>query len=308
VNVLNKLFSVFLLTSLGIIAFLGYDCYVLQTENFGLKTDLQNLSESHHMLEGDYQKLSNNFNLLNQSYHVLNADYAYLSQSYNMLNADYAYLNQTHELLVQNYTMLSTEYQTVLTDYVNLISAYGLLNETYRSLLQNYTELEQEASNYVELLSEYQELTQNYQLLMQNYTQLKNEYAAVFAAFYEPLPPENETVPTVAELKQWLAEDKTDEISYTMPDFVCGDYSVMLHMHAKLKNWDMGIICILGNFSDGSEFNHAFNVIMCQEGLRYVEPQNDEVFDAVIDDDVWYNHPGFGQVYVHESLIVVLYR
>jgi hypothetical protein len=56
-----------------------------------------------------------------------------------------------------------------------------------------------------------------------------------------------------------------------------------------------------------SEFNHAFNAIICQEGLRYIEPQNDRVFEATIENGLWYNHPGFGQVYVREFIIIILY-
>jgi hypothetical protein len=223
-----------------------------------------------------------------------------LSESYHTLEAKFDLLNQTHYALTQNYTEL-------LTNYVNLVIVYNSLNETYYSLLQNYTELERESSNYTALLSQYQTLMQNYQSLLQNYTQLKDEYDKLYDAFYEPLPSEDEAVPTVAELELWLAEDKTNEITYTYPDFVCGDYAVMLHMHAKLKHWDMGVVGVLGNLSDGSEFNHAFNAIICQEGLRYVEPQNDEVFDVMIESGSSYYHPWFGQVYVREFIVVILY-
>lgn len=266
--------------SLVFIAFLGY-------ENLMLKAELRNLSESYHTLDienvelwGKYQKLSEDFNSL----------------------------NQTHYTLMQNYTELSTEYEKVLTDYVNLMMVYASLNETYNLLLQNYTELEQVAANYTELLNQYQELTQNYQSLLQNYTNLKDEYNMLYTAFYEPLLSKDKVVPTVNELTLWLAEDSTDKINYTYPDFVCGDYAVMLHMHAKLKHWDMGVVGVLGNLSDGSEFNHAFNAIICQEGLRYIEPQSDTVFQAIIGDGLWYNHPGFGQVYVREFIIIILYE
>jgi hypothetical protein len=269
------------MASLALIAFL--DC-----ENLRLKAELQSLSESYHTLDienaellGKYQNLSEEFNLL----------------------------NQTHHTLMQNYTDLSTEYQKVLTNYVSLMVIYTSLNETYYSLLQNYTELEHVASNYTELLSQYQELTQSYQSLLQNYTKLKDEYDMLYTAFYEPLLSNDKVVPTVDELTLWLIEDPTNEITYTYPDFVCGDYAVMLHMHAKLKQWDMGVVGVLGNLSDGSEFNHAFNAIFCQGNvLTYVEPQNDEVFNATIENECWYYHPGFGQVYVREFIVIILYE
>ncbi|MEM2971104.1 MAG: hypothetical protein QW270_01585 [Candidatus Bathyarchaeia archaeon] len=229
-------------------------------------------------------RLKNELQSLSQSYAELQDKYPTLSDEFNSLN-------QTHNMLMQNYTML-------LTNYVNLLLAYASLNETYNSLLHNYTELANANLNYTELLKQYQSL-------MQNYTQLKSEYDELFTAFYEPL--QDEFIPTVAELVQWLAEDKTDEIGYTYPNFVCGDFAVMLHMHAKLRHWDMGVVGVLGNLSDGSEFNHAFNAITCQEGLRYIEPQNDAVFETTIDVGASYYHPWFGNVIVREFIIVILY-
>jgi hypothetical protein len=94
-------------------------------------------------------------------------------------------------------------------------------------------------------------------------------------------------------------------------NFVCGDYAVMLAFHAKLMGWDMGVVAVLGKKADGSEFNHAFNAITCREGLVYVEPQTDEVWwysgHSEIQPGGWYEYPGFGQVYVREYVIVVLY-
>lgn len=294
-----KLLLVPLLALSILIAFFGYNYYAFQAENLRLKTELQSLDESYQTLEAEYTDLQGKYQILSASFNLLN-------QSYYMLDANYAYLNQSYYTLLQNYTRLSIEYQGVLTNYVNLMITYNSLNETYYSLLQNYAELEQKTSNYTELLSQHQALTQNYQALLQNYTQLKNEYDALFVAFYKPLPSNDKVAPTVDELRQWLAEDKTNEINYTYPDFVCGDYAVMLHLHAKLNRWDVGVVGVLGNLSDG-EFNHAFNAIICQEGLRYIEPQNDEIFEATIDNGLQYNHPGFGQVYVREFTIIILY-
>ncbi|MEM2995316.1 MAG: hypothetical protein QXI91_04795 [Candidatus Bathyarchaeia archaeon] len=258
-----ELLSVLLAASLMLTAFLGYNCYIFQTENLRLKAKLQSLNESYTELQSKYQTFLDEFSLL----------------------------NQTYQALMQNYTRL-------LTDYVTLSLVYASLNEIYTSLLKNYTKLVNVNLNYTELLNQYLSL-------MQNYTQLKSEYNKLFAAFYEPL--QDKVIPTVAELTQWLTEDKTNEISYTYPDFVCGDFAVMLHMHAKLKHWDMGVVGVLGNLIDGNEFNHAFNAIMCREGLRYIEPQNDAVFEATIDVGTSYYHPQFGQVTVREFIIVILY-
>ena len=319
-----NIFSILLAASLVLAAFLGYNSYVLQSENLRLKAEIQDLSESQNALEVEYAELQNMHHLLleeykalSQSYYRLNETLYTFMQNYTALSAEYkktltnytnlvvAYdaLNQTCNTLLQNYTALSSAYQKVLADYVNLTIAYASLNQTYSVLLENYTQLEQEVANYTVLLSEYQELTQRYQSLLANYTQLKNEYDGLYFALYEPLLSGDKVTPTISELEQWLAEDKTDELNYTYPDFVCGDYAVMLHMHAKLKRWDMGVVAVLGSLG-GNEFNHAFNAIICREGLVYVEPQNDRVF--YINSNPYY-HPGFGQVYINELIVVILY-
>lgn len=248
------------------------------------------------MLKAEFQSISN-------SHEELKREHAELWGEYQKLFDEFNSLNQTHYTLMQNYTELSTEYQRVLTNYVNLMLAYTSLNETYNSLLQNYTELANANLNYTELLNQYK-------TLMQNYTQLKTEYDKLYAAFYEPLLSEDKVVPTVAELTQWLTEDKTDKISYTYPDFVCGDFAVMLHLHAKLKHWDMGVVGVLGTLN-GQEFNHAFNAIICRENEEnvtvYVEPQNDQIFYGPIEEGNSYEHPGFGNVTVREFIVIILY-
>lgn len=278
-----KVLSVLFAASLILAAFLGYSSYILQAENLRLKSELQSLSGSYHILEAEHAELKGQYNA------ILN--------DYKLLNQSHFRLNQTFYALMRNYTELSLEYQKALSDYVELTVAYGVLNQTYHELLQNYTRLEREAAGYTELLSEHQSL-------LANYTQLKEKYDAFYFAFYEPLLSKDKVVPTTEELKQWLAEDETNEIGYTDPDFVCGDYAVMLHMHAKLKGWDMGVVAVLGRLG-ARPFNHVFNAIMCQESLVYVEPQNDEVFYGPIKDT--YYHPGFGLVQVKEFIVVVLY-
>jgi hypothetical protein len=159
---------------------------------------------------------------------------------------------------------------------------------------------------YEALNASYYGLRVEYDELTQNYVRLQSEYQKLHDVLYEPL--ENRTTPTKGELEDWLREDPTNLLNYSFPSFVCGDFAVMLSMHAKLKGWRMGVVGVLGHKQDGSEFNHAFNAIMCQEGLFYVEPQSDEVFQANISDGQWYYHPDIGLVYVDVYVVVVLYE
>jgi len=267
-----------------------HDFYV-QSENVRLKASFEASLNSARRLENQYGMLMENYSEL-------------LSEHQHMLQ-QFETLNQSYVVLSQNYTSLLCEYQKVSAEYVRLTVDYASLNLTYRRLLQNYTILEQEAS---ELRSKYEYLANAYETLLANYSQVKREFEELYYAIYKPLLSNETVTPSVAELRDWLKKDETDKINYTFPDFVCGDFAVMLSIHAKLNHWDMGVVAVLGTMADGREFNHAFNAIRCKEGLFYVEPQSDDAFQANISEGQWYYHPGFGWIYVDTFVIVVLYQ
>ncbi|MGB9741202.1 MAG: hypothetical protein ACPLW5_05525 [Candidatus Bathyarchaeales archaeon] len=251
----------------------------------------------------------------------LSANYSMLKGEYERLNASYGELEKTHYELLANYTDLESAYHKVLdaydaekAGYEVLLDEYEKLNASYQQLLAEYSVF---SANYSALLDEYEALNASYYSLMvkydeltQNYVQLQSEYQQLHNVLYEPL--ENRTIPTRDELESWLKEDPTNLLNYSFPNFVCGDFAVMLSMHAKLKGWRMGVVGVLGHTQDGSEFDHAFNAIICQEGLQevlfYVEPQSDVIFQANISDGQLYYHPGFGWVYVDIYIVVVLYE
>jgi hypothetical protein len=228
-----------------------------------------------------------------------------LLENYSRLLEEFEVLNQLYVTLSQNYTSLTEQYRKVLAEYVRLTVDYASLNLTYWKLLQNYTDLEGQT---FELRSKYENLSSAYQTLLANYSEVKSEFEKLYFAVYKPLLSNETETPSIDELRSWLEKDETDKINYTYPDFVCGDFAVMLSMHAKLNHWDMGVVAVLGATADGSEFDHAFNAIRCKEGLVYVEPQNDEIFYGPISEDAWYYHPGFGHIYVNLFIIVVLYQ
>ncbi|MEM2588741.1 MAG: hypothetical protein QXK93_00685 [Candidatus Bathyarchaeia archaeon] len=264
-----------------------------------LEASITQLLEDYDKIASDYQKVWNEKLALLEDYATLQQDYAYLLSNYSMLQSNYTALNE-------NYSRLSMELENLMEDYVELTVAYARLNDTYTALLQNYTVLL--SYNLSELQSKYETLLGQYQVLEANYSALKEAYSQVCFAIYSPLWANETVTPSISELSQWLEEDDTDRLPYSMWDFVCGDFSVMLSMRAKLKRWDMGIVAVLGRDAQGNEFNHAFNAIKCKEGLVYVEPQNDEIFYGPIYEGGWYNHPGFGMVYVDLFIIVVLYQ
>jgi regulator of replication initiation timing len=267
----------------------------LSTLNLQISTALTHTEEEKSLLKAENEALRGELSSLNQNF-------TSLSEAYSSLNESYIRLSQEHSALKISYNALEGAYVQLNSSYSNLLNAYSTLNSTYGELLTRYSNLN---ATYNELLKQYSALNASYSQLLS----LNSSYAKLYSALYEPLT--NKTVPTTEELKAWLREDPTDTIAYNMPNFVCGDYAVMLAFHAKLMGWDMGVVAVLGRKADGSEFNHAFNAIICREGLVYVEPQTDEVWwysgHSEIQPGGWYKYPGFGQVYVEEYIIVVLY-
>ena len=206
------------------------------------------------------------------------------------LESDYNYLLNEHELLQTSNDELESDFQSLNDSYVDFANDYDQLNESYQTL----------ATDYVEL-------TQSYDELYANYTPVFSNYSALLEVVENPLS--HEDVPSVDELNQWLAVDKTDEIEFEEPDFLCGDFTTMLSLHAKMNNWDMGVITIYGRTTDGEDFAHAINAIICEEGLVYIEPQTDEVWwlrdHRDIPENAWSSFPGFGRVYVEQYSVVV---
>jgi len=267
--------------------YLGYENNLLRAENSKLCSNLEDLREIYSSLEEECK-------LLNATLQAVMIDYEASSTKYYELE--------------HNYTMLQSEYRQIFSKYVELNFAYAVLNNTYQLLLKNFTMIQDKVAQYEAIVGCYEQLAVNYTLLKSEYGRILQEYEQLYKALYEPLTREEKKTPTINELKEWLAQDKTNELAYSVPDFVCGDFAVMLHMHAKMKGWDMGIVVVIGRLMpSGKEFRHAFNAILCQEGLVYVEPQRDEVFYGPIIVGGVYYHPGFGLVRVYDFIVVVLY-
>lgn len=253
------------------------------------------------LLAHENQLLRNNMSSLQESLQDLEDQYKDLSTRYEDLKTSYTILQSKHSSLVESFEKLKS-------DYVELMDAYVTLNETYTALLQDYTILRQQLRELFELQSKYEGLLSEYQTLQASYAELRKAYERIRFAVYHPLWSSETVIPSISELKKWLAEDDTDKIPYSKWDFVCGDYALMLSVKAKMNRWDMGVVVVLGRDAQGNRFSHAFNAIRCVEGLVYVEPQNDQVFYEPISEGSWYYHPGLGRVYVELFIVVVPYQ
>lgn len=208
------------------------------------------------------------------------------------LESDYNSLLDEHQLLQTSHEELESDFESLDAAYANFSSDYNQLNESYQALAIDYAALKQ---SLTELSVVNGSIFSNYSMLLE--------------VFNAPLAYEN--VPSVEELELWLAADKTDEIEYTEPNFICGDFATMLSQHAKMNNWDMGVIAVFGRTTDRDDFAHAINAIVCEEGLVYVEPQTDEVWwirnHKEIPENAWSYFPDVGSVFVEQHSVIVWY-
>jgi len=214
------------------------------------------------------------------------------------LAAMYIDLDKRYNKLRSDYKTLNNSYNTLQTEYEELNISYQTLNTSYKTLNQKYTTLN---NQYTILNNQYTNLNDRYTSLSQNF----NELSQVFNS-----PLSYETTPTTTQLQQWLGSDNTDSIYYTSPNFICGDFSVMLSQHAKLKHWDTGIVEVWGYTETYQSFNHAFNAMITTEGLVYIEPQNDHYWwfsgHKSIYEGLWWEIDD-EWIYVQEYNIVVSY-
>jgi len=231
--------------------------------------------------------------------------YTELDRQYNTLVTDHRALSNSHSALQNNYENLETSYQTLNTSYRTLNQKYTALDDKYSTLNAKYTNLN---NVYANINSSYATLSSQYATLNQQYASLFQDYDQLSQAFNEPLA--HKVIPTNTELENWLETDSTSSISYTMPDFICGDFSVMLSQHAKLMNWDIGIIAVWGYTETYESFAHAFNAIITTEGLVYIEPQTDQYWWYTGHQETtpgqWWEISG-QMIYVEDCSVIVLY-
>lgn len=280
--------------------------YNASAENAGLKREVQecmmrwrNLHDDYIALEDAYAQIRLQLENLTQTHAEIQFQLANLTQAYDGLR-------RKHVLLREDYAGLNSSYRKLMVEYEDSLKAYSSLKTEYAALMQNYSLLK---SEHAKLSEAYFELENRFERLQATLENFSSSYTMLRSVLYEPLT--NKTVPMIEELKEWLAEDDVDKIKYRYPEFVCGDYAVMLAFRAKLKGWDMGVVVVLGYYPDRREFNHAFNAIKCREGLVYVEPQKDSVWwnpgYGEIKSGGWYTFPDFGRIYIDKVIVVVLY-
>lgn len=169
---------------------------------------------------------------------------------------------------------LTTNYNDLNATYTGLVTDNEILNSTYNGLQIEYNTLN---ATYNESRTEYDNLEVSYEMLYKTHVKVQASYDLLVRTFDSSL--HDKHTPSIAVLEDWLLEDKTDEMEYNFPNFVCTEFAVMLAIHARAEDYDMGVVWIQGYINGTREaFNHVLNAIITTEGLVYVEPQGDQVW------------------------------
>lgn len=91
----------------------------------------------------------------------------------------------------------------------------------------------------------------------------------------------NLTDPSFTELMDFLADDKTDEIPYSRPDFMCHHFSLTLRENANKQGlrcaWvEVGSVPAEGGM--GLNYAHAITAFNTTDrGIIYIDPQDDSI-------------------------------
>jgi predicted nucleic acid-binding Zn-ribbon protein len=88
--------------------------------------------------------------------------------------------------------------------------------------------------------------------------------------------------PTYAEAIAFINSDRTDENEYT-EDYVCYDFTADFNSNAFQMGYRCGFVYI--EFEDGAHAIACFNTT--DEGLIYIEPQNDKIVDVAVGQSYW---------------------
>ena len=108
-------------------------------------------------------------------------------------------------------------------------------------------------------------------------------------------PVSDPDIPRISDVIIWLATDETNEMSYIVDLWMCGEYSTELVISAKEENWRIYVVIMYYSYYNDAGYNekivsggygHAFNMIYTEDGdddddeldLWYIEPQSDRIW------------------------------
>ena len=132
-------------------------------------------------------------------------------------------------------------------------------------------------------------------------TEIKTNLKEVFPNLYDIWITDQEySVLNLEVLKAVLKDVSIKDMRYKNNIWDCDNFALLLHAMVQKYQYDLLELCLpkkhlswafgeaMGLKYQGVSKNHAVNICMTEQGLVFIEPQNDNIWPAVKDNDVIY--------------------
>ena len=171
-----------------------------------------------------------------------------------------AQLSTVQTELTQTGTNLSTAQSNLTQTQNDLTSTRSELSTAQANLVQTQTDLTAALNQITSASVRYDSLQADYDYLHTNYDRLTTGYGYVLSD------------PTYLQMKNFMANDKTDLNKYDVDTYNCQNYSAdVIANAAKLK-----IRCAFVSIDEESSGHAIIAFYTTDRGIIYIEPQSDE--------------------------------
>ena len=250
----------------------------LENEKLALETKNSNLQANVSSLQANVSNLQSNISSLQSETTSLNNEKTALETQVSNLQTEASTLENEKNTLEAQVSNLQANVSSLQSEIVSIENLTTSLETQVSNLQSEVTSLENEVIQSFNLGYDEGE-TVGYQL----------GYEEGYIQGVEDGPGSGWYIrdPTYAEAIAFINSDKTDENEYTS-DYVCYDFTADFSSNSFQMGYRCGFVYI--EFTDSAHAIACFNTT--DNGLIYVEPQNDEIVDIAI-----------GQTYLDETII-----
>lgn len=248
-----------------------------------ISDNYENLQEEQVELKKRYDNLEENNQRLKESRRELWIGLRKTEENLGEVIENHRDLNENYRKLEENFDSLENEFKKIKLEKEDLKEDYISLQDVHEGLSENYENLYE---SYNSLYSSHEVLQENYQFVESELKLLRD------GDRYEMHDP------TYSELADFLGDDTTDENEYNENVYVCFDFSKDLIANAMDVGMMAGYVRITYwenhqyyTFAENFRSYSAHAIVAFKtvdEGLVYVEPQNDVIMkDLNVGDSYW---------------------
>jgi hypothetical protein len=214
------------------------------------------------------------------------------------IKANLESLNKSHIELSTEYTLLSSKYENLNSSYNELSAKYTLLTLEYENLHVSHDDLIKEYNTMYD--SRYNE-----GYFDGNKTGFEIGYNSGYIQGVSDGAGRGYIIRDLAyqEMLNFIALDQTDKNTYVEGTYTCWNFAADVKYHAFLKGYKCGLVYI--------EFPSSAHAIVCfnttDQGLIYIEPQNDAMVKPIIGQFYWdrtkYSPPLYNDTIIYIEIV-----